>query len=696
MSAPALPPLLSPRTVQLVLPPRPVAAHPPPPPPFNGRRSSSSGTILTSSSRPLVPQPFPPPNPSVFSFSRSNLSHTNNTGDGAEGQPHTPHTPRSVTSAAVTPTHSSRATPLLLSSHRQDALISQLLKMGFSATVAERAVVGTGVESVEVAVERALQAQEEEEDVHEAGHAVEDGEDDDAAADEEVKDVNEEASEAPSAQPATTTQRNSPSIDVTLAIDGASVSFSPTSQWQCPSCTLVNSLTRRRCEACNTRRPNSDTPTAITPKVKPAAYVDLISSGAAVAISAESEVKLSSRPCQICFECVPVSEVVSAPCSHLFCRDCMTGYVTSKVNDGHVLNVHCPYPNCSRVLSSSNFLNLLPSDLHTKYERFRQNAEVALDPNARWCPTAGCDTVLKRGKGKTSDRLKCNKCKRSLCFSCNEVWHEGRTCEQAANGVMAAYRRSHDVRQCPECNTTIERSEGCNHMTCTRCRFQFCWLCQRRYTKHHFAFWNLGGCPGLQDGSLSWLGNDRICCMDCGCGCGCAGALKRFIFRLWVLFTIGITSLVLAVPAVLGALVCGPCLVWRWRKHQKAKRERRAVRERERQERHRRRRERAIARDEIDETGRVLSPEERRERRRLRREAAEKKEMEEALRLSQLDVTVVAPSSGGEFVIVEGSGGWSDGVHQSAARIHSPRSVQLMTLGDLPLSSPREQVVTVQ
>ena len=706
MSAPPLPPLLSPRTVQLILPSKPAAPAPPPPPPFHSRRSSPSVLVAPSfsASQPLPPPPqlFSQP-PTAFSFSHSNLHSTHGgTGEAKEGQPHV--SPRSRTSAAHTPTYSSRPTPLLLSQHRQDGLISQLLKMGFTAAVAERAV-GGGVDSVEVAVERALQAQEEEEDAHDAGHAAE--AEDDAAADEDVKEVEEEPSEALSAQPATTTERHSPSIDVTLTVDTTtSASLSPPPQWQCTACTLINSFTRRRCQACNARRPDTRRPetlslTSTTPKVKPAAYVEPASGGAAAAnitVVGESEVRLSKRPCQICLECVPVDQIVSSPCAHIFCRDCMSGYLTSKVNDGHVLNVFCPYPNCSRMLSSSDFIALLPSELHGKYERFRQNAEVALDPNARWCPTAGCDTVLKRGKGKGADKLKCNKCKRSLCFSCNEVWHEGRTCEQAANGVMAAYRRSHDVRQCPECHTTIERSEGCNHMTCTRCRFQFCWLCSRRYTKHHFAFWNLWGCPGLQDGGLSWLGNDRVCCMDCGFGCGCAGMVKRFMFRLWILFSIGVVGVVFALPAMLGALLCGPCLVWRWRKHQKAKRERREQREREREERQKRRRERALARDEIDETGRVLSPEERRERRRLRREAQEKKEMEEAIRLSQLDVTVAGRSNGDGSTVVEMGGVGTESARlqrQSSMRVQSPRSLQLKTLGELPLSSPRDHVVMV-
>ena len=43
-------------------------------------------------------------------------------------------------------------------------------------------------------------------------------------------------------------------------------------------------------------------------------------------------------------------------------------------------------------------------------------------------------------------KLRCGKCRRSLCFNCNEAWHEGRSCEDAANSVMAHYKKSHDVK----------------------------------------------------------------------------------------------------------------------------------------------------------------------------------------------------------------------------------------------------------
>jgi hypothetical protein len=48
------------------------------------------------------------------------------------------------------------------------------------------------------------------------------------------------------------------------------------------------------------------------------------------------------------------------------------------------------------------------------------------------------------------------------------------------------------------CKAHIEKSEGCNHMTCYYCEFQFCWICGGTYTPDHFTAFNPFGCSGQQ------------------------------------------------------------------------------------------------------------------------------------------------------------------------------------------------------
>jgi len=52
------------------------------------------------------------------------------------------------------------------------------------------------------------------------------------------------------------------------------------------------------------------------------------------------------------------------------------------------------------------------------------------------------------------------------------------------------------IQRCPRCKAPIQKKEGCNHMTCYQCRFQFCWLCRARYTRMHFDSDNCFGCSG--------------------------------------------------------------------------------------------------------------------------------------------------------------------------------------------------------
>ena len=51
--------------------------------------------------------------------------------------------------------------------------------------------------------------------------------------------------------------------------------------------------------------------------------------------------------CQICFDCNTFDNATQLPCGHPFCRECITGYITSKITDGNV------YPVCFYIEDST-------------------------------------------------------------------------------------------------------------------------------------------------------------------------------------------------------------------------------------------------------------------------------------------------------------------------------------------------------
>jgi ariadne-1 len=40
------------------------------------------------------------------------------------------------------------------------------------------------------------------------------------------------------------------------------------------------------------------------------------------------------------------------------------------------------------------------------------------------------------------------------------------------------------AKPCPSCHVPIEKSNGCNHIKCTQCGFDFCWLCLAQLQMH--------------------------------------------------------------------------------------------------------------------------------------------------------------------------------------------------------------------
>ena len=52
------------------------------------------------------------------------------------------------------------------------------------------------------------------------------------------------------------------------------------------------------------------------------------------------------------------------------------------------------------------------------------------------------------------------------------------------------------MQYCPKCRIRVEKIDGCNHMTCYLCNYEWCWLCRGTYDELHFAPFNPLGCPG--------------------------------------------------------------------------------------------------------------------------------------------------------------------------------------------------------
>lgn len=223
--------------------------------------------------------------------------------------------------------------------------------------------------------------------------------------------------------------------------------------------------------------------------------------------------------CKICYDEYFKHEDIYEfdECAHTYCRECLKGYFETNINEGAVLDLNCPCPGCETEVDIEDIRFLCDYDTVAKYERFVVIASLKADPNTRWCPGPNCVNGIKVGTPPPT-WLHCTLCNLDFCYTCLQNKHEGTECSKAALAALAARKEEEDkalesfkkwaeehqarVKPCPLCHTFIEKTEGCNHMTCGNisCRHQFCWLCLGNYDNgNHFNdFTNIPNCYDKQ------------------------------------------------------------------------------------------------------------------------------------------------------------------------------------------------------
>lgn len=223
-------------------------------------------------------------------------------------------------------------------------------------------------------------------------------------------------------------------------------------------------------------------------------------------IQLESTTKASDLICGVCYIIHAAETMLTLPCGHEFCSECVKGYLCNEISEGRVLNIRCCQAECEFKFEDSIIECILDKYMYGKYIQFKRNKEVESDPNSRWCPNPKCGQVITR-EDLSTYYLQCKACSTEVCFSCKETWHPGLLCEEAVDKAYEEYAKGKDIQKCPKCKVRVEKESGCNHMTCSVCYYQWCWICRRKYKESHYDIFNIFGCPGLRDGAntaLSW------------------------------------------------------------------------------------------------------------------------------------------------------------------------------------------------
>ena len=288
----------------------------------------------------------------------------------------------------------------------------------------------------------------------------------------------------------------------------------------------------------------------------------------------------STFVCPVCLEdCPSLQSVAMSQCGHVVCDGCLKSYLSSLIAEGQLL-IRCPCfaAASSRpcpVVLSNNFISAFTPT--AQYNHWLRLCLQKRHSTYRSCPR--CDHQQKGSRLVSS--ITCDKCQFRYCFHHANAHPSTTSCRTYVKSQSASVKESLRMIglttvNCPSCDAPVEKESGCNHMTCTQCASEFCWLCGERYLGGiHFSELNiLTGCPGMQHAG-GMAGERRTVCrrlFRALVGWPLTVILIPLLFILAVALFVAVEALWLALfllvlPAVLVMFCCCGDWVdrWQWR-----------------------------------------------------------------------------------------------------------------------------------
>lgn len=190
----------------------------------------------------------------------------------------------------------------------------------------------------------------------------------------------------------------------------------------------------------------------------------------------------SDGMCAICYDEMD-GKKLAMPCGHEFCMDCWHDFCANAVQDEGPVCVRetCPQADCGEVMTETEVAAAAP-DFLQKFQTFQLRNFVESNTLTRWCPGKGCERVACAQTASAMEQednvAHCGECFTSFCLICGEEPHSPCGCKELARWNEKCRNESEtanwilaNTKSCPKCVSRIEKNQGCNHMTCSKCRY---------------------------------------------------------------------------------------------------------------------------------------------------------------------------------------------------------------------------------
>ncbi|KAI8055638.1 hypothetical protein BDF22DRAFT_671230 [Syncephalis plumigaleata] len=174
------------------------------------------------------------------------------------------------------------------------------------------------------------------------------------------------------------------------------------------------------------------------------------------------------------------SQIVENTVQLAVCERCRFSFCTACQRGWHGAANHCALPKLEEDLQAlmEEYIN---GDTHIQMGIEAQYGQDVIRKMAR--ELLGDDPTVEEESAATSTQAQ-----NQPASSVVEATKLAMPRVSRARARVISYRWiKNNTKRCPSCRTRIEKGAGCNHMTCSICRTEFCWLCLVKLEKSEVA-----------------------------------------------------------------------------------------------------------------------------------------------------------------------------------------------------------------
>ncbi|CAF1250354.1 unnamed protein product [Adineta steineri] len=192
-----------------------------------------------------------------------------------------------------------------------------------------------------------------------------------------------------------------------------------------------------------------------------------------------------------CIICCEMKRLQKRSCCDFYaCSTCLNMYVEQQIKQG-IIRMQCPNQQCHMYMHRDEIhKRCISPEVRLKFTRYLVDNNRSI--NIKTCPRCSniheIDLELCRSMRRAPTKVQCVECNLIWCFQCHSPWHDGIQCKEFRRGdrMLKKWAREvhygqHNAQQCPSCKVYIQRTKGCDHIVCVRCKTEFCYKCGDRF-----------------------------------------------------------------------------------------------------------------------------------------------------------------------------------------------------------------------